>query len=89
MADTVLSLAARVERLEKDTAELFFKVNDTRETQAGINEKLSAMLTTLGEVKEAVTNLQQRPAKKLDLIFQVVLAAALSGIVGYLIAQIR
>jgi len=85
MAQTIATLAVRVEKLEKDTGELFEKVNDARETQAGINEKLSAMLTTLGEVKQAVTEIQRRPGKLWDILLGAVVAAVVSGTVATII----
>ena len=89
MADTVATLAVRVKKLEADAGELFYKVNDTRETQAGINEKLSSMLTTLGEVKQAVTCLQQVPTRRLDGIVRAVVTGLVSLAVGYLLAKLR
>lgn len=87
MTETVATLAVRVKKLEADTAELFGKVNDARETQAGINEKLASMLTTLGEVKQAVTGLQQAPARRLDGIVRAIITGLVSLAVGYLMAK--
>ena len=54
---TVDTLAVRVDKLEKDTAELFGKTNAANISLAAVNEKLSSMLTTLGELKAGLANL--------------------------------
>lgn len=86
---TVSTLAVRVDKLEKDTSELFYKANSAAVAQAAISEKLSSMLVTLGEVKQAVSNIQQTPARKLDMVFRAVLAAVASGIIGYFFAKLK
>lgn len=89
MEQSVETLAVRVDKLESDTSELFYKVNAAAVAQAAISEKLSSMLVTLGEVKQAVSNLQQTPGRRLEAIFRAGVTALLSGICGYFLARVR
>ena len=89
MEQTIETLSVRVDKLEKDTEELFEKINMATVTLAAVNEKLSAMLTTLGEVKQAVATLQSRPGRFWDAFMNVITAAVVSGLVGYFIAKVH
>lgn len=89
MEQTVETLAVRVDKLEKDTAELFERVTSMTIAQAAVSEKLNSMLVTLGEVKQAVNNLLGAPAKHLEWLVRALLAAVLSGVCGYFLAKIR
>lgn len=88
MEQTVGTLAVRVDKLEKDNSELFYKANTTAVAQAAIGEKLSSMLVTLGEVKQAVSNIQSIPEKRLETILRAVITGLLSGLCGYLFARL-
>lgn len=87
MEQTLGMLSVRVDKLERDTGELFSRVNSSAVTLASVNEKLSSMLTTLGEVKQAVAALQQKPGRRLETITTSLIAALLSGLVGYFVAK--
>ena len=89
MEQTVETLSVRVDKLERDTAALFEKTNTANITLAAVNEKLCAMLTTLGEVKQAVAGLQARPGRLWEIAAGAVIAAAVSGAVGFLVAALR
>jgi uncharacterized protein YoxC len=86
---TIQTLAVRVEKLEKDTAELFEKTNTATVTLAAVNEKLSSMLTTLGEVKQAIEEMRRAPQRRLEAIFRAVVTAFVSGLAGYFIAKFK
>jgi|GEM_PF-4193869 len=89
MEQTVRTLAVRVDKLEKDSSELFFKVNTAAVTQAAISEKLNSMLITLGEVKQAVANLVLQPSRRMDMIFKAVITAVISVACGYIMAKLQ
>lgn len=89
MEQTVETLAVRVDKLEKDTAELFFKVNSAAVSQATISEKLNSLLITLGEVKEAVASLVKTPSRRLDMIYRAVITAVISGVCGFILAKMQ
>lgn len=86
---TIETLDVRVEKLEDDVRSLFSKVNEAVVAQAAVNEKLNSLLVTLGEVKQAVTALQQMPARRLDMLLRAAAAALATGICGYLFAKFR
>lgn len=88
MEQTIETLSVRVDKLEKDSAELFYKANAAAVTQAANSEKLNSMLVTLGEVKQAVAGLEHEPARRLDTIFRAAVTALLSGLIGYFLARI-
>lgn len=88
MEQTIETLAVRVDKLEKDSSDLVYRVNAVAVTQAAVNEKLNSMLVTLGEVKQAVASLEQTPARRLDMIIRAVITALLSGAIGYFLAKL-
>lgn len=51
----------RLDRMEKDIDSLFKKTNAAAVAQAAVDEKLSSMMSTLAELKEGVSLLQQTP----------------------------
>jgi hypothetical protein len=88
MEQTIETLAVRVDKLEKDSADLLYRANTTAVAQAAVNEKLNSLLVTLGEVKQAVAGLTQAPSRRLDMILRAAVTALLSGMVGYFLAKI-
>jgi uncharacterized protein YoxC len=88
MEQTIQTLAVRVDKLERDSAELTDRVNAAAVAQAAISEKLNSVLVTLGEVKEAVARLELAPSRRLDGIIRAALTALASGIVGYFLARL-
>lgn len=88
MEQTIDTLAVRVDKLERDAAELFDKTNTSAVSLAAVNEKLNSMLVTLGELKQAVVSIQSAPAKRLDGILTAVITAVISCLVGYLFAKL-
>ena len=89
MGQTLESVAARVDTLEKQVSELFDKVNDTRETQSAIVAKLDNVLVTIGEVKQAVGTLQGAPSRRWEAITTNVITAVIAAIVGFVIAKFK
>ena len=87
MEQTVGTLTVRVDKLERDSAELFTRMNATSVAQAAVSEKLSSMLVTLGEGKQAVSNLQGMPVRRWEWLVRAVLTAAVSGMCGYFLAR--
>jgi hypothetical protein len=89
MEQTIETLAVRVDKLEKDSCELVYRVNSAAVAQATVGEKLNSMLVTLGEVKQAVAGLEQAPARRLDIILRAVITALISGVCGYILAKFK
>ena len=87
MEQTVGTLTVRVDKLERDSADLFSRMNATSVAQAAISEKLSSMLVTLGEVKQAVSNLQGMPARRWEWLLRAALTALVSAACGYFLAR--
>ncbi len=88
MEQTVGTLTVRVDKLERDSADLFSRMNATSVAQAAISEKLSSMLVTLGEVKQAVSNLQGMPARRWEWLLRAALTALVSAACGYFLARL-
>jgi uncharacterized protein YoxC len=87
MEQTVETLAVRVDKLEKDSADLIYRANAAAVAQAAVDEKLNSVLITLGEVKQAVAGLEQTPARRLEVIARAVITALASGIIGFFLAK--
>jgi hypothetical protein len=86
---TVGTLAVRVDKLERDTTELFDKTNAANISLAAVNEKLSSMLTTLGELKAGLANLQAAPSRKWDTVFKAAITGIVSLAAGYFLAKFK
>lgn len=65
----------RIARLEADVANLYSKVNGVALASAEMTAKLDSMLLTLGELKESIQSVSERPAKLWDKLLFSVLAA--------------
>jgi uncharacterized protein YoxC len=86
---TLESIAARVDTLEKQVSELFNKMNSTRETQCEIATKLDNVLVSIGEVKQAVSGLQAVPTKRWESVIRTAFGALTAGVVGYFLAKFK
>lgn len=65
----------RISALEADVKHLYSKVNGFAVASAEMNTKLDSMLVTLGELKESIKSVSERPTRLWDkLIFAVVTA---------------
>ena len=89
MEQTIDTLSIRIDKVEKDTAELFTKVNGHSITQATVNEKLNSLLVTLGEVKGGLASIQQVPVKRYEGIITTVIGALIAVAVGYISTKIH
>ncbi|MDR3643927.1 MAG: hypothetical protein P4M02_02495, partial [Clostridia bacterium] len=75
MEQTIESLSVRVDKLERETSDLFERTNTSAVTQAAVNEKLNSVLVTLGELKAGLAGLQQLPLKRWEGLIGAVIAA--------------
>ncbi|MBC8585338.1 hemolysin XhlA family protein [Youxingia wuxianensis] len=73
----------RLDRMEKDIDSLFKKTNAAAVAQAAVDEKLSSMMSTLAELKEGVSLLQQTPLKRYEAIIGAVITAFVSAFLGF------
>lgn len=82
MEQTIETLSIRVDKLEKDTADLAERANAAAITQAAINEKLNSVLVTLGELKAGLAALQQVPSKRWEGLVGALIASFVAAFVG-------
>lgn len=82
--DTLEAITARVETLEGQVKEVFDRLNDKDCGPTVLNSKLNSVLLTLGEVKQAVTALQNVPARKWDTLIMAIASALIAAAVGYI-----
>jgi predicted negative regulator of RcsB-dependent stress response len=82
--DTLEAITARVETLEGQVKEVFDRLNDKDCGPTVLNSKLNSVLLTLGEVKQAVTALQNVPARKWDTLIMAIASAIIAAAVGYI-----
>lgn len=71
--------AHRIAKLEEDVKHLYSKTNGFAITSAEMNTKLDNVLVTLGELKESIKAVRERPARLWDKLILAVLAAAGTG----------
>lgn len=87
--DTLEAIAARVETLEGQVKEIFERLNDRESNPAVLATKLNSMLVTLGEVKQAVGELKNRPSRLWDTLITSGMATAIGVIAGILASHIH
>ena len=76
------ALDARVGKCEQDITSLMSSVNSIQVTQACTLERIDNLISTLGEIKQSVLLIQQKPAQRWEsLVGQciAIIAAALLG----------
>lgn len=79
----------RIRKLEEDVKTLYSKVNGFAVTSAQMNTKLDNVLLTLGELKQSIKAVQQRPSKLWDKLLFGVLTAIGTGIGTALLLLIK
>lgn len=72
----------RVETLEEDVKILYKKINDVTLSQVQSVTKLDSMLVTLGELKESIETLKNRPVKLWDKLIVALISAVCGVLVG-------
>ena len=87
MEQTIETLSVRVDKLERETADLSERTNTAAITQAAVNEKLNSVLVTLGELKAGLNTLQQYPGKRWDTLTSAIIAALVAAVIGYISAR--
>lgn len=87
--DSIDAICARVDALEKQMSEVFDRLNDREIGPSVLATKLNQMLVTLGEVKQAVEGLKDRPVRWWDNLIGYGMAAIIAALVGLLFAHIR
>lgn len=70
----------RITALEEDVKHLFSKVNGFAVASAETNIKLDSMLVTLGELKESIKAVSNRPVRFWDNLLCAVLSALGTGL---------
>lgn len=70
----------RIQKLEEDVKTLYSKVNTFAVTSAEMSTKLDNVLLTLGEVKESIKSVQNRPSRLWDKLIFGFLTAVGTGL---------
>ena len=70
----------RIRKLEEDVKTLYAKVNTFAVSSAELNTKLNSVLLTLGELKESINAVQQRPNRLWDKFLFAILTALGTGV---------
>ncbi|MGN0571798.1 MAG: hypothetical protein ACI4K9_06430 [Candidatus Fimenecus sp.] len=65
----------RITTLEADVKHLYSKVNGFAVASAEMNTKLDSMLVTLGELKESIKAVRERPTRLWDKLLIAVISA--------------
>lgn len=80
--DSLDALAVRVDALEKQAGELFDRLNDREIGPSVLATKLNQVLVTIGEVKQAVESLKNRPSRLWDNLITGGTGAVIGAIVA-------
>lgn len=89
MSDVTLGeLANRIERCEDDIKSLCGRANKADIDHAATMVKLDHVLTTLGELKQAISDLKSRPATLWDKVIFAFIGAGASAIVALIVNTI-
>lgn len=86
--DTVETLAVRVDKLEGQVAGIADKLDDPRTSPLVIAQRLDELFKALGELKEAVSAIKERPSKLWGILESAFIGAIGAGIVGVVIAAV-
>lgn len=70
----------RITKLEDDVKILYSKVNSFAVASAEMHIKLDSMLVTLGELKESIQSVKERPSKLWDKLVVAMLTAIGTGV---------
>ncbi len=81
--------AHRITQLEEDVKHLYSKTNGFAVASAEMNAKLDNVLVTLGELKESLKTVRERPARLWDKLILAVLAGAGTGFGTALLYAVR
>lgn len=82
-------LTHRISELEADVKTLYSRTNSFAVTQAQLNTKLDNMLLTLGELKESICAMRQKPSVLWDRLLYAAVAAIGTGIGAGLLALLK
>lgn len=82
-------LAHRISELEADVKALYSRTNSFAVTQAQLNTKLDNMLLTLGELKESISAMRQKPSLLWDRLLYAAVAAVGTGVGAGLLAWLK
>lgn len=70
----------RITIIESDVKNLYDRINAFAVSQASTNTKLDSLLLTLGELKESVCRLKDKPAAMWEKLISGILGAVAAGI---------
>lgn len=77
----------RLDKAEDAIETLMVKVNKAALDQVRVSERLDSLLVTLGEVKQGLSALQQKPAQRWDTIITQCLSVLAAALIGLLLGS--
>lgn len=80
--DSLDALAVRVGTLEGQVGEIFDRLNDRESNPSVLAVKLNSVLVTLGEVKQAVSDLKGKPGRLWDSLITGGTGAVIGAVVA-------
>lgn len=83
------ALEVRIETLEGQIKEVFERLNDRESGPTVLATKLNSVLVTLGEVKQAVEGLKERPSRLWDALIMSGMASAVGVIISLLATHLK
>lgn len=81
------AIMLRIQKLEKDTEQLFSKVNSVAISQACVDEKLSSMMVTLAELKSGLNELRDEPRSRWERLLGAIISSVVTLIFGILFGK--
>lgn len=80
-------LLQRLDKAEDAIETLMVKVNKAALDQVRVSERLDSLLVTLGEVKQGLATLQQKPAQRWDTLVTQCLSILAAALIGLLLGS--
>ena len=93
--DTACPLVPRIEALERDSEhnkeahkDLYSRLENSHTAVALIEERMSQIKADTEEIKEAVQEMKDKPAKRWDGIVEKAIWAIIAAVIAFLLARV-
>lgn len=81
----IRELQKDAERNSKQHKEFYNEISNMKQGMAVSDERYNNLLSVMNEVKTAVSDLKEKPAKKWDSVSMYVITAIIGGVIGFLL----